>query len=85
MMPVEKGGVVGPDLKVHGLGRLRVVDMSIIPMIPGTHTSATAYAIGEKVGYPKWFATRRQLLKFVGCRYNYQTVVKGLNNGKSCL
>ena len=51
MMPKEKGGVVGPDLKVHGLERVRVADISIIPIIPGTHTSATAYAIGEKVSY----------------------------------
>lgn len=49
MMPESKGGVVGPDLKVHGLGKVRVADISIIPLLPGTHTSATAYAIGEKV------------------------------------
>lgn len=49
MMPENKGGVVGPDLKVHGLGKVRVADISIMPLIPGTHTSATAYAIGEKV------------------------------------
>lgn len=49
MMPENKGGVVGPDLKVHGLGKVRVADISIIPLLPGTHTSATAYAIGEKV------------------------------------
>jgi hypothetical protein len=49
MMPKSKGGVVGPDLKVFGLSRLRVADISITPIIPGTHTSATAYAIGEKV------------------------------------
>lgn len=48
MMPKEKGGVVGPDVKVHGVGGLSVVDCSIFPLIPGTHTSATAYAVGEK-------------------------------------
>lgn len=48
MMPREKGGVVGPDVRVHGVGGLSVVDTSIFPLIPGTHTSATAYAIGEK-------------------------------------
>ncbi|KAK2808859.1 hypothetical protein FQN50_004335 [Emmonsiellopsis sp. PD_5] len=48
MMPLEKGGVVGPNLKIHGLDRVRVADISIVPLIPGTHTSATAYAIGEK-------------------------------------
>lgn len=53
MMPESKGGVVGPDLKVHGLGGVRVADISIMPLIPGTHTSATAYAIGEKVSLPR--------------------------------
>ena len=48
MMPRNKGGVVGPDLKVHGVKGLRVVDASIFPMVPGTHTSATVYAVGEK-------------------------------------
>ncbi|PGH14007.1 hypothetical protein AJ79_03276 [Helicocarpus griseus UAMH5409] len=48
MMPEEKGGVVGTDLKVHGLERVRVVDISVVPMLPGSHTSALAYAIGEK-------------------------------------
>ena len=49
MMPQNKGGVVGPDLKVHGAPGLRIADMSIMPLIPGTHLSATAYAVGEKV------------------------------------
>jgi choline dehydrogenase len=49
MMPKELGGVVGPDLKVHGAVGLRVVDMSILPFLPSAHLSATAYAVGEKV------------------------------------
>jgi choline dehydrogenase-like flavoprotein len=49
MMPEEKGGVVGTDLKVHGAGgRLRVVDISVLPLVPGTHLMATAYAVGER-------------------------------------
>jgi choline dehydrogenase-like flavoprotein len=44
----SKGGVVGPDLKVHGIEALRVVDASIMPLIPGTHTSSTVYAVAEK-------------------------------------
>ena len=48
MMPRNKGGVVGPDLRVHGVQGLRVVDFSIAPLIPGTHTSATVYALAEK-------------------------------------
>jgi choline dehydrogenase-like flavoprotein len=47
--PIELGGVVGPDLRVHGTRKLSVADNSIMPLVPGSHTSATAYAIGEKV------------------------------------
>jgi choline dehydrogenase-like flavoprotein len=54
MMPKEYGGVVGPDLKIHGLDGLRVADLSIVPLLIGSHTSATAYAIGEKVRDRKW-------------------------------
>ncbi|KAF2832260.1 alcohol oxidase, partial [Ophiobolus disseminans] len=46
--PVERGGVVGPDLRVHGVLGLMVVDASIMPLIPGTHTSSTVYAVAEK-------------------------------------
>lgn len=49
MMKREYGGVVGPDLKVYDLDRLSVVDASIMPLIPSTHTSATVYAVAEKV------------------------------------
>lgn len=49
MLPEDRGGVVGTDLKVHGLAGLRVVDISVLPMLPSAHTSSTAYAIGEKV------------------------------------
>jgi choline dehydrogenase-like flavoprotein len=49
MMPRHLGGVVASDLKVYGVGRLSVVDASIIPLIPASHLSATVYAIGEKV------------------------------------
>jgi choline dehydrogenase len=49
MMPRELGGVVGPDLMVYGVEGLRVVDASVMPLIPATHTSATVYALAEKV------------------------------------
>lgn len=49
MMKRELGGVVGPDLLVYGTKALSVVDASIMPLIPSTHTSATVYAIAEKV------------------------------------
>jgi choline dehydrogenase-like flavoprotein len=49
MMRREIGGVVGPDMKVHGVNGLSVVDASIIPLIPATHPSSTVYAVAEKV------------------------------------
>src|SRR5690606_23533751 len=40
--------VVDPQLRVHGLGRLRVVDGSIMRTIASGNTSATCFMIGEK-------------------------------------
>ncbi|KAI7358459.1 GMC oxidoreductase [Hortaea werneckii] len=48
MMRRELGGVVDPFLKVYGVEGLRIVDASIMPMIIGSHTSSTVYAVAEK-------------------------------------
>ncbi|KAJ4355151.1 hypothetical protein N0V95_003173 [Ascochyta clinopodiicola] len=48
MLPRELGGVVDARLRVYGTRGLRVVDCSVVPLIVGAHTMATAYAIGEK-------------------------------------
>ncbi|KAK1996526.1 GMC oxidoreductase [Colletotrichum falcatum] len=48
MMPREKGGVVDSSLSVYGVPGLRVADCSVIPILPGAHTTTTAYGIGEK-------------------------------------
>ena len=48
MFPREKGGVVDAKLQVYGISGLRVVDASIMPIIPATHTSSTVYAVAEK-------------------------------------
>lgn len=40
--------VVDPELRVHGINKLRVVDSSIIPRTIVAHTNAPAIMIGEK-------------------------------------
>lgn len=42
------GGVLGSDFSVHGTRRLRVVDASVFPRIPGFFIAAAVYMIGEK-------------------------------------
>jgi len=44
----EIGGVVDGELKVYGIDGLRVVDASVFPMLPATHTMTTVYAIAER-------------------------------------
>ncbi|KAL8338285.1 hypothetical protein RB601_006480 [Gaeumannomyces tritici] len=41
-------GVVDANLKVFGVDRLRVIDASIIPVIPDCRIQMAVYAIGEK-------------------------------------
>ncbi|KAJ7243021.1 aryl-alcohol oxidase [Mycena rebaudengoi] len=41
-------GVVDPDLLVKGMRGLRIVDASVLPMIPGAHTQAATYAVAER-------------------------------------
>jgi len=41
-------GVVDPDLKVKGVTGLRVVDVSILPIVIAGHTQAAAYVVGER-------------------------------------
>jgi choline dehydrogenase-like flavoprotein len=61
MLPEELGGVVSPELLVHGVTGLSVGDISMMPLIPATHTCSSVYAIAEKV---------RFLIAFTGCVSN---------------
>jgi choline dehydrogenase len=47
-MGTGEDAVVDPQLKVHGIERLRVVDSSIFPTIPSSNTNAASIATGEK-------------------------------------
>jgi choline dehydrogenase len=40
--------VVDSELRVHGIGGLRVADGSVMPSIPSANTAATVYAIAER-------------------------------------
>ncbi|XP_018330730.1 glucose dehydrogenase [FAD, quinone] [Agrilus planipennis] len=44
----DKSAVVDPRLRVYGVKGLRVIDASIIPVIPAAHTNAPTFMIAEK-------------------------------------
>jgi len=47
-MATGNDAVVGPDLKVHGIDGLRVVDASVMPRLIGGNTNAATMMIAEK-------------------------------------
>jgi choline dehydrogenase len=47
-MGIDALAVTGPELRVHGVSRLRVADASVMPAIPNAHPHATVLAIAEK-------------------------------------
>ncbi|KAJ6478925.1 glucose-methanol-choline oxidoreductase [Mycena sanguinolenta] len=46
--PDASYGVVNPDLLVKGANGLRIIDASVLPIVPGAHTQAATYAISER-------------------------------------
>ncbi|KAK9871991.1 hypothetical protein WA026_015236 [Henosepilachna vigintioctopunctata] len=44
----DKKAVVDPRLRVYGIKGLRVIDASIMPVIPAAHTNAPTFMIAEK-------------------------------------
>lgn len=47
LLPEKDGGVVDSQLKVYGTKGLRVVDASIIPLLPSAHIQTLVYGIAE--------------------------------------
>ena len=47
-MGSHEGSVVSPELKVHGIGNLRVADSSVMPEIVSSNTQAPTIAIAER-------------------------------------
>jgi choline dehydrogenase len=48
MLPQGQGGVVDERLRVYDVNDLRIVDTSVFPIIPDTHTQGPAYMLAEK-------------------------------------
>jgi choline dehydrogenase-like flavoprotein len=46
--PREANGVLDSRLRVHDTERLRVVDASVFPRIPGFFIAGAIYMVGEK-------------------------------------
>ncbi|MCB0513219.1 MAG: GMC family oxidoreductase, partial [Bacteroidetes bacterium] len=47
-MGIDEMAVVDPELKVHGLKNIRVIDSSIMPTITGSNIHAPTVMIAEK-------------------------------------
>ena len=47
-MGIDSAAVVAPDLRVHGVSGLRVIDASIMPLITSANTNAPTLMIAEK-------------------------------------
>lgn len=61
--PRDQDGVLGSDFSVHGVRRLRVVDASVFPKIPGFFIASAVYMLGEKAADVILRDARRQKLQ----------------------
>ena len=64
MRPRQDGGVVDARLRVHGVKGLRVVDCSVIPLLPDVNIQGTVY-MGCRGGRPSKPVLGRQLCDLV--------------------
>ena len=47
-MGIDDMAVVDPELRVRGVEGLRVIDASIMPIVPSSNTNAPSMMVGEK-------------------------------------
>jgi choline dehydrogenase len=47
-MGIDEAAVVDPELRVKGVGRLRLADASVMPTVVSGNTNAATIMIGEK-------------------------------------
>jgi choline dehydrogenase len=47
-MGSDADAVVDPELRVRGVGRLRVIDASVMPVVTSANTNAASLMIGER-------------------------------------
>lgn len=48
LLPEKDGGVVDAKLRVYGTKGLRIVDASVIPLLPSAHIQTLVYGIAER-------------------------------------
>ena len=61
MMGQHPMAVVDDELRVHGLGGLRIIDTSVMPAVTSTNTNAPTIMIAEKGATMIKEATRQRM------------------------